>query len=188
MKPLVSVTLALLAVAQANAQVWYTHGVTTKLEDLYTAAELQVVTVEPADPTVIDHWEVGIFRPLVSLITPFSVTSYPLTLVSCGHLKQEEAPENAPNPVSFSWDDPADPALSCIIDTKTLVASLPLGVGYKAGARACNAANVCSPWSLLSRTFRRAPRGIPCPTGGTQSTVDVDIDGQPVHVTICVQR
>lgn len=144
---------------------------------------LQVTT------TPVDHYELGMFRA-GNVTTPFSLTQYPLDRVSCGHLKSEEAIDGTPNPTMLAFDDPADPSKECRADVRTAVISLPLGTGYKAALRAVAADGQVSAWDFIAFTFRRAPRGQPCPGGlpGVLITGEADLNGSVVSMAICVQH
>lgn len=144
---------------------------------------LQVTT----SPT--DHYELGMFRA-GNLVTPFSLTQYPLDRVSCGHLKTEDPVDGIPNPAMMSFVDPADATKECRADIRTPVISLPLGAGYKGGIRSVDAQGNTSVWNFTPFTFRRAPRGQPCPGGmpGVLIVGEADLNGAVVSLSICVQR
>lgn len=154
---------------------------------LHLALVLLLLQGSPPVP-VTDHYELGMFR--TGDVTPFSLTQYPLDRVSCGHLKSEPAADGSPNPRTMSFDDPADAAKECRLDVTTPVLSLPLGIGYRAALRAVTSGGVLSAWDYTTVTFRRAPRGQPCPGGlpGVLIQGEADLNGSVVSMAICVQH
>lgn len=176
---------------------WLTHGVTTKLEDLYAPADLIAMTVAPGGaaqepPTVpTDHYELGMFRSTdaqTPTATPFSTTVITPAMISCGHRRSDDPVDGIPNPSEFAWFDPADVTKECRVAAPTAVLSLPLGVGYRPGLRAVATDGTRSAWTFALTTFRRAPRGLPCAGGtGVELSVSVDINGKPVIATLCLQ-
>lgn len=155
---------------------------------LFAVSRLHAQTLEL--PPAAAYYELGVFRPAVSLTTPFTTTRVTLAMLSCGRLPREEAPDNAPNPTGFQWMDPNDATKVCLIDAPTVALSLPLAVGYRAAVRAVAENGSASGWVFAPTTFRRAPRGLPCPNGqpGVLFTGENDIDGKPVRLTICVSQ
>lgn len=137
----------------------------------------------------VDHYELGMFRA-GNVTTAYSLTQYPMERVSCGHLKTEPSPDGVPNPIAMSFDDPADATKECRIDVRTAVLSLPLGTGYKAALRYVRADGVMSSWDFIPNTFRRAPRGQPCPGGmpGVLISGEADLNGSVVTMSLCVQH
>lgn len=152
---------------------------------------LQVTGIPPPP----DHYEVGVFRPAVSTTTPFTVTRLTSDLVKCGYPfgPDDPAADNIPNPTTLIWDDPASgtPATKfCKVTVPTIVLSLPLGTNYRAGLRAVAADGTMSTWAMSLNTFRRAPRGTPCPDGtpGVMVTGEADLNGNPVRISLCVNH
>lgn len=157
---------------------------------LLLAAALTYAQTPPILPPAAAYYEQGIFRAAVSLTTPFSVTRLTPELLSCGRLPTEPAPDNAPNPTMMAWTDPADTSKECRVTIGPSVIALPIGVNYRVAVRAVSADGSASAWSFAPQTFRRAPRGLPCPNGlpGVLFQGENDIDGKPVHLTICVSQ
>jgi hypothetical protein len=149
-----------------------------------TAAGAQVL------PTPAHHYELGIFRPAVSTVTPFSTAVLTPELVSCGHRPSDDPPDGTPNPTVFEWTDPADATMACRISAATAVLSLPIDVNYRGAVRAIGADGTPSAWVLSKNTFRRAPRGLPCPNGqpGVQVSGEADLNGKPVQISLCVNQ
>lgn len=148
-----------------------------------------------AAPPPADHYEVGIFRPAASMTTPFTVTVITNNLVKCGYPfgPDDPPPDNIPNPTTLIWDDPASgtPATKfCKVSIPAVVLSLPLGVDYRAALRAVAADGTPSAWGFSLNSFRRAPRGLPCPNGqpGVLVSGEADLNGAPVQISICVNR
>lgn len=146
-----------------------------------------------AMPPPADHYEVGVFRatdPIGPDATPFSRTIVTAEMVSCGHRLSDDPPDNVPNPTVLSWTDPADSSKECRVSAPTIVLSLPLGVGYRAAVRAVLPDGTGSVWSFKSNTFRRAPRGLPCPNGqpGIMVSGESDLNGKPVQVQLCINQ
>lgn len=173
---------------------------------LLLAAALPAVAQVPASttpalPTGIPkatRYELGIWRSPADPATtpPWQLTQFPVPTLSCGRLPMEDAPDNVPNPTRASFQDVDDPTKVCVIDVSPVIIGLPLGVGYRFALRAV-APNTLDPtldvkseWAIWPKTFRRAPRGLPCPNGlpGVLFTGENDIDGKPVHLTICVSQ
>lgn len=145
------------------------------------------VTVLPGN---VNHVELGIFRPTISMETPFTTTQYPASLITCGHLKTEDPVDGVPNPTLMTWDDPSDVTKECRAGITTPVLSLPLGVGYRAAIRYIYNDGSSGAWSFAPYTFRRAPRGQPCAnnTPGVLIVGEADINGNPVRISLCVQQ
>lgn len=160
------------------------------MKALALAVLLAVPLAAQVVPPPADHYDVGIFRPAVSLVTPFSVTALTNNFVSCGHRKSDDTPDNVPNPTLLLWDDPSGVGtLECRVTIGPIVIGLPLGTGYQAALRTVAPDGTPSAWVFDPHTFRRAPRGLPCANGlpGVQFVGENDVDGKPVKLTICVQ-
>lgn len=158
-----------------------------------SAAAQPLPTTTPAP----SYYEFAIFRPAVSMTTPFTVTRINLEIVSCGRFISERAPDGSPNPTTLVWDDPNDPTKECRVAAPTAILSLPLGTGYRAALRAVVLVDdiltgtkvpLYSAWAFDDTTFRRAPRGMPCPNGqpGTLFTTEADVNGKPVQLSACI--
>lgn len=148
-----------------------------------------------AAPIPTDHYEVAVFRPAVSMTTPFSVTRLTNNLVKCGYPFGPDDPpsDNIANPTTLIWDDPASgtPATKyCKATVPTMVLALPLGFDYRGALRSVAADGTTSAWAFSVNTFSRAPRGLPCPNGqpGILVSGEADLNGQPIQLTICVNR
>jgi hypothetical protein len=144
-------------------------------------------------PPPASYYEIGIFRTAVSLATPFTTTRILPEMLTCGRLKREEAPDNTPNPTTFAWSDPNDLTKDCVVEAPTVAIALPIGVQYKAAVRAVSdVGGVLNPsaWSFQQFTFRRAPRGRPCPNGepGVLVRGEADLNGKPVQISLCVNQ
>lgn len=140
----------------------------------------------------IAYYELGVFRPAVSTTVPFSLTRYTPDHVSCGHipLAGDPTPDNVPNPALLQFEDPTDPIRDCTADIRSVVLGLPLGADYTLGLRAIGSDGKFSPWGMATPSFRRAPRGQPCPGGqpGVLIQGEADLNGQPVRMTLCVNH
>lgn len=145
-------------------------------------------------PADVDHYEVAVFRepPVATQAsTPFSRTVVNTAIVKCGYGRGPDPLEqNVPNPTTLVFDDPGDATKDCRVTVPSIALSLPLGVNYRAAMRAVNAAGVSSDWGFARNTFRRAPRGLPCPNGqpGILVQGEADLNGKPVQIAICVNQ
>lgn len=174
----------LIAIALLLASLWFA-----------TRAGAQVPELpRPELAAAIARYEVGVFARGTSE-TPLSLTQYPLDLVSCNRLPTEDAPDGVANPAILAWEDPGNPSRMCRVNGATMFLSMPIDYGYRVAVRAIGYPNIItgtpaqvSDWAFWPKTWRRAPRGFPCPNGqpGVLFVGENDIDGKPVRLSICV--
>lgn len=144
-------------------------------------------------PPPADYYEVGVFRSTDTIgptATPFTTTRLTVEMLSCNHRKSDDPANNVPNPTTFLWDDPDHPGMECRVLAPGVALSLPLGVSYRAAVRAVTVGGAFGSWSYTANTFRRAPRGLPCPAGqpGVMVSGEADLNGRPVQVQLCVNQ
>jgi hypothetical protein len=98
---------------------------------------------------------------------PLNTGTYAVGVIACGQVRPAPGTVTPVNPDRVRFIDPANDALDCVIQTAamaTQLASLPVGTGYKASARA-NGASLQSGWSPFSNSFSRALGAPPAPQG-----------------------
>lgn len=161
--------------------------------------DAQSLVITDAFGKPIAAYEVGVWRAADDITKPpFVLTQLSPQFFTCGRTAvvfSDESASGIPNPETLIWDDDSQPGKYCSAKISSIVFPLPIATNYKLALRAVGVDGLTSSWMFPHGadgaivTWRRAPRGIPCPNGqpGVLVTERADINGKDTLVQLCIQ-